>query len=549
MQRPWSAQWPKGVPQSINYPNHSLDQVFRLSVKEAGNSNAIFFRNVALTYGELDKLVNSFGSALQKMGVRKGDRVAIYLPNTPQFVIAYYGILRVGGVVVTCSPLYKEREVTHILNDSGAETLILLDKLASNVQLAEEKTRLKNLITTTIDDLHGTQANNLADCPSKIFSNAHSRFRNLITNQSTPKVPDIDPQKDIALLQYTGGTTGTPKGAMLTHRNLVVNAVQFATWLYMRNKNEAHLAVLPLFHIYGMTAAMNAPIYTSSSMILIPDPRDTSSIFEAIDRYKPTILCGVPATYVALINNPNFERHRINSIRICISGAAPLPSQVQHRFEELTGARLVEGYGLTEASPVTHINPLDEPGKNKPGSIGIPISDTECKIVDLQLGEKTLSALEVGELMIKGPQVMKGYWNMPDETDQVLKNGWLLTGDIAVMDHDGYFRIVDRKKDMINVSGFKVYPHEVEEVLCEHPAIKEAAVVAYVDQDGVEGVKAFVVLNSDHTGRTSPFDIIAFCSRKLANYKVPSMVEFTDSFPKSPVGKTLRKNLRRQTVS
>ena len=370
-------------------------------------------------------------------------------------------------------------------------------------------------------------------------------MRQLVDSAGPLKRQNLDPKQDAALFQYTGGTTGTPKGAILTHHNLVVNAIQFAKWLYMRNGKEVHLSVLPFFHIYGMTTSLNSPIYTSSTMVVIPDPRDSHSILESIDRCEPTIFCGVPGSYMALINSSNIQQHRLRSIRTCISGASPLPQALQRRFEELTGGRLVEGYGLTEASPVTHLTPLDDPRKNRPGSIGIPISDTECKIVDAETGVKDLPPLEAGELVIRGPQVMKGYWKMPEETSLVLRNGWLFTGDIAIMDSDGYFRIVDRKKDMINVSGFKVWPREVEEVLCEHPAVKEAAAVAAPDPESGEVVKAFVVLKEMYTEEISPSDIIAFCQERIANYKAPRIVEIVESLPKSTIGKILRRELRK----
>jgi long-chain acyl-CoA synthetase len=541
--KPWLRHWPKNVAHSINYPNISLGEMLQKSTKIACNSTAIFYENIALTYNQLDHLVDSFGRAVQDMGVSKGDRVALYLPNIPQFVIAYYGALRIGATIVSCSPLFKDRELAYIVNDSGSKVLIFWNKLEQHVQAAKQKTRLEHVICTSLDDLLAAQGKGLTDDRTERSS---TRFLDLVTRNDYPKLSSIKPAEDLALLQYTGGTTGTPKGAMLTHRNLVVNAVQFATWLNMRPGREVHLSVLPFFHIYGMTAAMNAPIYTSSTMVLVSDPRNTKSILNSIDRYKPTIFCGVPASYIALINSPDVQHHNIRSIRTCISGAAPLTQEIQRKFEELTGGRLVEGYGLTEAGPVTHVNPLDDPKKNRPGSIGIPISDTECKIVDMESGEVTLPPLEAGELAVKGPQVMRGYWNMPHETSLALRDGWLFTGDIAVMEKDGYFRILDRKKDMINVSGFKVYPREVEEVLCEHPAIKEAAAVASSDSDSGETVKAHVVLKDSCRGRVSSAEIVAFCRERLADYKIPRILEFVEVLPKSSVGKILRKDLRTQ---
>jgi long-chain acyl-CoA synthetase len=544
LERKWLQHWPKNVPQSIDYPNVSLGELFTQSASRTPNSVAIIFQETQITYQELEDLVDRFGRALQDLGIGKGDRVAIILPNTPQFVIAYYGALRIGAIVVACSPLYKEREISHILADSEARILIFLDKLHPYVQAAKEKTRVEQIISTSLDDFGTQHLKPTAGEPAE-----STNMRQLIDTAGPLKTQNLDSKHDAALFQYTGGTTGTPKAAILTHYNLVVNAVQFAKWLYMKNGKEVQLSVLPFFHIYGMTTSLNSSIYTSSTMVLIPDPRDSYLILESIDKYEPTIFCGVPASYMALIDNPNIKHHRLQSIRTCISGASPLPQALQRRFEELTGGRLVEGYGLTEASPVTHVTPLDDPGKNRPGSIGIPISDTECKIVDSETGLKDLPPLEAGELVIRGPQVMKGYWKRPEETSLVLRNGWLFTGDIAIMDSDGYFRIVDRKKDMINVSGFKVWPREVEDVLCEHPAVKEAAAVAAPDGESGEVVKAFVVLKETFTQEHSPSDIVAFCQEKIANYKAPRIVEIVQSLPKSTTGKILRRELRKQRMS
>ena len=354
--------------------------------------------------------------------------------------------------------------------------------------------------------------------------------------------------EDLALLQYTGGTTGVPKGAMITHGNLIVNASQCEFQLPIRRGVDVNVTALPLFHIFGMTTAMNAPVLTGTTMLMIPDPRDQKGILNAISKHRATVFNSVPTMYVALINRPDISKYDLTTLRVCISGAAALPVEVQRKFEQITGGRLVEGYGLTEASPVTHVNPLDDPKKNRPGSIGIPFPDTDAKIVDLETGTKDLKPNEVGELVIKGPQVMQGYWNKPDETKMTLRNGWLYTGDIAKMD-DGYFYIVDRKKDMIDVSGLKVWPREVEEVLYEHPAIKEAAVVGIRDPSRGETVKAYVTLKPGYEGKATEEDIIKFCKEKIASYKAPRSVEFRTELPKTLVGKVLRRTLREELES
>ena len=537
---PWLNSWPKYVLRSLDYPNLSLGELLRRTATKSAEKPAIYYSGNAITYRELDALADRFGAGLQALGVKKGDRVALYLPNLPQFVFAYYGALRVGAIAVTASPLYKERELAHILTDSGAKVLVCLDKLYSYVRSVREKTPVNHIFTTSISDY----------VPGSLTSPAPPNAMNLRTllaeYADPPRPVEINPRSDLALLQYTGGTTGVPKGAMLTHYNLVVNAVQFSSWLGMRSGAEVHMSVLPFFHIYGMTVAMNVPVHTASPMVLIPDGRDIDGILQAIDRYKPTIFCGVPATYISLINQPETRQHDLHSIRVCVSGASPLPIRVQREFEKLTGGRLVEGYGLTETSPVTHVNPLDDPSKNRPGSIGIPISDTQAKIVDLDLGANDLAPGTVGELVVRGPQVMLGYWKNDAETRAVLRDGWFHTGDIAVMESDGYFRIVDRKKDMINVSGLKVWPREVEEVLYEYPAIKEVTAVAMPDPQSGEAVKAFVVLKEEFRGKVVAADIIAFCKDKIADYKAPRVVEFRDALPKSSVGKILRRELRGQ---
>lgn len=539
--------WPRDVRQSLDYPVISLGDTLRKAAAESPDHVAVIYFGTRLSYRELDGLVDKFGEALQGLGVSRGDRVAICLPNIPQFVIAYYSALRVGGVVVACSPLYKERELTHIIEDSGAKILVIWDKLYPLVETLRREGKLSNVITTSVRDylpsilrllspLKGVKS---YSCPG-----ADDMLKLIGKYRGKPRPVKLEPKRDLALLQYTGGTTGVPKGAMLTHYNLIVNAVQVTEWARLQPGEDVHLSALPFFHIYGMTVAMNAPILSRSTMVLVPDPRDIGGLIKAIDRFKPTIFCGVPAMYIALINRPDIQKHDLSSIRTCISGASALPVEVQRRFEELSGGRLVEGYGLTETSPVTHVNPLDEPSKNRPGSIGIPISDTEARIVDLETGDTDMPVGEAGELVIRGPQVMAGYWNKPEESKLVIRDGWLYTGDIATMDRDGYFQIVDRKKDMINVSGLKVWPREVEEVLFEHPAIKEAAVIGIPDARSGEAVKAFVVVKEGFYGKVSSEDVTRFCKERLAAYKAPKLVEFRDELPKTPVGKVLRRQLR-----
>ncbi len=551
LEKPWLEHWPQEVPQSIEYPEISLGDALRNSAAEAPGKVALTYFGTEITFRELDNLVDRFGEALQDLGVKKGDRIAIYLPNIPQFVIAYYGALRVGGVVAALSPLYKEREIAYILNDSGAKILIAWDRLYPYVQAVKNQTELANVITTSVREylppllrllspLKGVKS---YACPGAIgMKTLLEKYR------GQPKPIAIEPKKDTALLQYTGGTTGIPKGAMLTHYNLVANVVQVMEWGKLR-PGDAHLSALPFFHIFGMTTAMNAPIYTRATMILVPDARDILSILKAIEKNKATIFCGVPTLYNALINRADIQKHDLRSVRLCISGASALPVEVQRKFEALTGGRLVEGYGLTETSPVTHCNPFEDPLKNRPGSIGIPISDTEAKVVDMETGTRDLAAGEAGELVVRGPQIMTGYWNKPDENKIALRGGWFYTGDIATMDPDGYFRIVDRKKDMIDVSGYKVWPREVEERLYEHPAIREAAVVGIPDPKSGEAVKAYVVLKETYREKVTADEITNFCKENMASYKAPKLVEFKDELPKTVAGKILRRELKAQQAA
>jgi len=525
-----------------------LGEVLRNSAKESPDRVAVIYFGTQLTFRQLDTLVDRFGQALENLGVKKGDRVGIYLPNVPQFVIAYYGALRIGAICVALSPIYKETEISLILADSGAKVLVAWDKLYPYVQAVKYKTELTDVITTSVRDYLPPilkQLSPLKGVKSYACPGAKDMKTLLAKYHGQPRPIEISPKKDVALLQYTGGTTGIPKGAMLTHYNLVVNAVQAKEWAQL-GPEEVHLAALPFFHIFGMTNAMNTPIYTKTTMILVPDARDIPAILATIEKYKPSVFCGVPTLYNALINRPDIQEHNLRSVRLCISGASALPLEVQRKFEALTGGRLVEGYGLTETSPSTHCNPLDDPAKNRIGTIGIPFPDTEAKVVDMETGTRDLAIGEVGELVIRGPQVMMGYWNKPDENKIALREGWFYTGDIATMDPDGYFRIVDRKKDMIDVSGYKVWPREVEERLYEHPAVKEAAVVPMPDPRSGEAVTAFVVLKEGYQDKVGAEDIASFCKEKMAAYKAPKVVEFQRDLPKTAAGKVLRRALKEQ---
>ena len=554
-EKPWFKFYPEGIPKSIPYPEVPLPQLLRDTAKKHPDHVALIFEDYKITYRELDELVDRFATALHDLGISKGDVVALFLPNIPQFVITYYGILRVGGIVTAINPLYKEREVEYQLNNAEAKAIVTLDVLYPTVKKVWKKTKVKSVIITSLRDYLPPVKRILGTLLGKIPTAKVERepgvyFLKELLARYPPEPPkvEIDPKEDLAVLQYTGGTTGVPKGAMLTHYNLVANAIGAMYWLRAREAEDVHMGVLPLFHIYGMTTVMNSSIYGAGTVVLIPR-FDPEKILSSIEKYKVTVFCGVPTLYAVLITHPKIDEYNLRSIKFCISGAAPLPPEVQKRFMELTGAVLVEGYGLTEASPVTHANPLDPTMKTvKVGTIGIPWPDTDAKIVDPETGTKELPPGEVGELVVKGPQVMKGYWKMPEETKATLRDGWLYTGDLATVDEDGYFRIVDRKKDLIKYKGYSVYPRELEDVLYEHPAVKLCAVVGKPDPVAGEIPKAFIVLKPEYEGKVKEEEIIEWVKERVAPYKRIREVEFRRELPLSTVGKVLRRVLREEEL-
>jgi long-chain acyl-CoA synthetase len=506
-----------------------------------------------MSYQELDGAVDHFASALQQLSVEQGDRVAIISPNCPQFVISYYGIMRAGGIAVPCNFLYTADELQHQLNDAGAKAAVVLSPFYERIHSIRAQTEIRHIIVTNIKEYFPPLLR-LTFTLTREKKGGHRVelateddlwFPALLSGPpSHPKQVAVGPG-DTACLLYTGGTTGVPKGTQLTHGNLVSNALCGLRWSHAREANEVTIGALPLFHSYGMTSVMNMAIAGAMAMVLIPDPRDVLHIMSAISKHQATFYPAVPTSYVSINTHPQVKDFDLSSIRVCLSGAAPLPVEVQLEFQALTGCRLVEAYGLTETSPATHVNPLE---RNKIGYIGVPWPDTDARIVDVDTGERELPVGEIGELIIQGPQVMKGYWQQPTETANVLRKHpdlgpgvWLHTGDIARMDEEGYFQIVDRKKDMIICGGFNVYPRDIEDVLYQHPAVREAAVVGIPDKYRGETVKAFVALK-EGTSATEE-ELIAFCREHLASYKVPTVVGFRPELPKSAVGKVLRREL------
>jgi long-chain acyl-CoA synthetase len=556
MKKPWLKHYEAGVGAHLDYPDVPMHHFLDEAAVTSPDVTATIFGGVVsgelldatLSYKELDDVVNRLANALTALGVRKGDRVALYLPNCPQYIIAYYAALKLGAIIAPNNPMYVPRELEFQLNDSGAETIICLSRLYPNVRQVRANTRLKNVIATSIKEYFPPHLKAVFEQfveekeGHRVTLGADEHwFQDLLASApATPPKVEVKAE-DTAVLLYTGGTTGVPKAAEVTHRNVVANALQCKEWVANVPKEppDVTIVALPLYHSYAMTVCMNNAIMQKMPMILIPDPRNLEHLLKSIDRHQPTYFPGVPTMYVAVINYPDLDKYNIRCIKACLSGAAPLPVEVQTKFQALTGARLIEGYGLSEATPVTHDNPLF--GENRIGTIGVPFPDTDAKIVDVETGKIELPPGEPGELIVKGPQVMKGYWNRPDETHLALREGWLYTGDIAVMDEDGYFRIVDRKKDMIIAGGYNIYPRDVEEVLYEHPHILEAAVVGIPDAYRGETVKAYVVLKPGEAATAE--DIIAFCRERLAAYKVPRIVEFRETLPKTMIGKILRRQL------
>lgn len=543
----WHKWYPEEITPHIDYPRHNLAEILVKSAKLNPDQIAMYFMGKKITYGQLLEQSYRFANALYGLGIRKGDRVGLMLPNCPHSVIAYYGALMIGAIVVQTNPLYTERELQLQTADSGAIVMITLDILHHKVLAVKANTDLRHIIVGSIKDYLPFPKSVLYPVVAKKdgynlnvnYSDQILSFRTLLQSASSkPICVEVDAENELALLQYTGGTTGVSKGVMLTHYNLVSNTIQSSRWCYNTEKGkERYLATLPFFHVFGMTLLMNMAILRGDSLILLPK-FEVETVLKTISSMKATIFPGAPTMYIALINHPRIREYDLSSIKVCVSGAAPLPLEVQETFEALTGGKLIEGYGLTETSPVTHANLVW--GHRKIGTVGIPYPDTEAKVVNSDTGVEVPLG-EIGEVIVRGPQVMVGYWNRPQETYKALRDGWLYTGDLGKMDEDGFFSIVDRKKDLIIASGFNVYPREIEEVLFEHPAIKEAVAVGVPDEYRGETVKAYIVFKEGQT--TNQEELNLWCRERLAAFKVPRIYEFRDSLPKSMIGKVLRRKL------
>ena len=565
--RPWFKFYLPDVPKEIEIPQIRIDELLKEAAKEFPDKVAIHFLGKDITYRELDELVDRFATALADLGVKPKDRVAIMLPNCPQFAIAYYGALRAGATVTTLNPLYSPREVEFQLNDSGAETLVILDVLYGRVKDTIEKTKVKRIIVTNLGDFLPTAKRVLGKFfkkipTAKIEPKEGIYFMLDLLKKYAPNPPDvsgqINPKEDAAVLLYTGGTTGLPKGAMLTHYNMVANALQCNAWIGGKKGVETVLAVLPWYHSYGQTVTLNGGVAMSAKIVVLPR-FDAEEVMKEIEKHQVTLFPAVATIYNAINNHPKVTKYNLKSLKAGISGAGPLPKAIQETFEKLTGAIICEGYGLTEASPVTHCNPLD-PKLRKVGSIGVPFPNTDAGIMHLEKPEFLPPAEDpnnpkdenIGELVVSGPQVMKGYWNRPEETKETLieVDGkiWLRTGDIGYMDKDGYFYVLDRKKELIKYKGWSVYPREIEEVLFKHPAVKDAAVIGVPDPAVGEWIKAFVVLKEEYKGKVTTEELLEHCKKNLAPYKVPKEIEIRDELPRTIVGKLLRRVLREEEI-
>jgi long-chain acyl-CoA synthetase len=550
---PWTTFYEEGVPKSIAYPDWTLPDLLDAAAREFSDRPALtFYADPKLppsrmTYAELRDATLRFATALDQLGVRKGDRVAIMLPNCPEFPVAFFGLLRIGAIAVNMNPLYVAREMREQLHDAGAETIVLLSSFFPRLRAIRGETSIKRVIVVDIAETLGWPWRSIV----RFVQRRHGEHVDVhpqsdvflfprLLDKHPASPPRVDVRKgDVALLQYTGGTTGTPKGAMLTHDNLVVNTLQLAAWFAKAERGkEVVMGAIPFFHVYGMTVCMIFGIHAGAEVVLVPRPRPVDVVMKVIQKTGASIFPGVPTLYTAINHHPDVGRYTLGSVKLCLSGAAPLPLEVAETFERITGGRLVEGYGMTECSPVATANPLF--GTRRAGSIGLPVPDTTCRVVDLDSGAPLPPGQE-GELVIKGPQVMLGYWQRPEETAATIKDGWLHTADVAKMDADGFFYIVDRKKDMIVASGLKILPREVEEVLFLHPKVQEAVVAGIPDEYRGETAKAYVVLKPG--AQATADEITAFCKLHLAPFKVPTQVEFRAELPKTMIGKVLRRVL------
>ncbi|MGD0627047.1 MAG: AMP-binding protein [Thermodesulfobacteriota bacterium] len=547
MEKKWFESWPKGVPRSLVLPEKPLHEFLRDHARLSPNKVAIHFYGREISFQELDWQTDQLATALGSMGLKKGDRVTLFLENSPQFVIGYYAILKAGGVVVAANPMFKEEELKYEINDADSRILIGQDFLYPKVEGVRADTRLSHVILTSYWDylpkrpslpIHPSM-----EAPKERFPQTEELLDLLSASWPEPPRGKFNLPEDLALLQYTSGTTGLPKGAMIAHSSLLHNAVGSAVWQGI-HEEDVHLSLLPFFHVTGMIHAMNMPIYTGTTNVLLSrfDPEAT---MKAIQQYRCTTWASITTMNVAVVNYPDTGKYELRSLKRTLSGGAPIPEEILKKWRKIVGTELSEGYGLSETISQTHMNPISSP---RYGSVGLPHFGVDCCLRDLETGSE-LPLEKEGELLLKGPMVMKGYWKRPEETGEALKEGWLATGDIARMDEDGYFYIVGRKKDLIKASGYSVFPAEVEKVFYYHPAVKEVAVIGVLDPYRGENIKAFIILKPEHKGRVKEEEMIAWAREKMAAYKYPRIVEFIQELPKTASGKVLKRVLREREVA
>ncbi|MGP8158785.1 MAG: long-chain-fatty-acid--CoA ligase [Thermoplasmata archaeon] len=551
--RPWFRVYPPEVPRHVIVPDQLLTELIEESVRRWPDRNAIVYYAARWSYRRFWQESERLAASLAREGVGAGDRVALYLPNVPAYPIAFFAILRLGAVVVPVSPLYLGQDLARLLRDATPKALVTLETLYPNLVKVRGEYAVPTVFVARSREFYPWYRRPFVNglLRRQKMSTAFPKdpsvrpWKAAVTNPGTVALAKSVPRTTAAVLQYTGGTTGLPKAAILTHRNLVANVVQGNAWnIWLEPGAEVVIAAIPLSHIYGLTVALLMGLAAGGTVVLQTRP-EIRELLKLIDRYQPTQFPGVPALYQSFNRQPDLAERRVQSIRYCLSGSAPLPIEVQRRFEQLTGARLVEGYGLSETSPITHQNPLA--GERRVGSIGVPVPETDQRVVDLETGMRVLGAGEVGELCVRGPQVMMGYYRQAEETDLVLKDGWLRTGDVVRVDEDGFAYLVDRKKDLVNVGGMKVYPREVEEVLFQHPAVADVAVVGAPDPERGEAVVAFVVKKPNAS--VTPEELVTFVRERIAHYKAPHRVEFREALPRSGAQKVLRRVLRAEAAA
>jgi len=547
MEKPWIKHYDASVPAHLNYPAEPLFWFLRQAAKRFPAQSCTIFNDLSISYMRMEQLSNRLAKQLVRLGVCKGDRVGLCMPNIPQFVLGFYAILKAGGVVVALNPMYKRSEMSFQLADAGVEMVLCHTGAVPVLREVEQGGIAMRRIITRVEDADFLAAElegqYLSTKPDQVAGEIG--LMEMLQFGDEDEVPEVEvTPDDPAVFQYSGGTTGTPKGAIGLHRNLVANTIQFRAWLAgMQEGQETVLTAIPLYHVYGMVIAMSMGIALGARLILTLDPRNFTDLLEKIERYRPSIFPGVPGLYHGINQHPDVQvgKYDLSSIRACISGSAPLLRDVKERFETLTGGKLVEGYGLSEAPTATHCNPLL--GENRTGSIGLPLPDVEARIVDLEAGWKDVPIGTPGELIVRGPQIMAGYHNRLEENKLAVRDGWLYTGDVARMDADGYFYLVDRLKEVIKAGGYQVWPREVEEVIVQHPAVLETGVAGVIRPGRGETVKAWVVLKPGATCTSE--EIQWWCEQQLVQYKSPTEVEFVERLPRTGVGKLLRRELVR----